>query len=197
MKQLNLCIDIDGTVTEAYYWISRANGYFNTKITPKDVQSYEIHEVLEIPREDYNKFYTLYGEILHEEANIRQDAKEILCNWYGQHKIHFVTARDERMRNVTNKWFKYHNILMDSLSLLGSHDKVAKAEELACDIFIEDRYENALQLAIYGFDVLLIDCTYNKGPLPPKITRVTNWLQIKNIVDDRAQEQYAQFRIAK
>ena len=53
---------------------------------------------------------------------------------------------------------------MSSLSLLGSHDKVAKAYEFCCDIFIEDRYENAVQLSSHGFNVLLIDCYYNQGP---------------------------------
>lgn len=196
MRRLNLCIDIDGTVTEAYDWITRVNNYFNTKITAKDVKVYEIHEVLEVDQKAYDQFYTLYGEMLHDEVRIRQGAKEVLNKLYRNHDIHFVTAREERMRNVTNHWFMKHQIPSHSLSLLGSHNKVSKAKELACDIFIEDRYENAIQLALDGFEVLLIDCYYNQGFLPSKVTRVINWFQIDAIIEKHAQKPYNHFKIA-
>ncbi|MGI6297814.1 MAG: hypothetical protein ACOX1T_01175 [Saccharofermentanales bacterium] len=34
---------------------------------------------------------------------------------------------------------------MNSISLLASHDKVQRAFELECDLFIEDRYENTIE----------------------------------------------------
>jgi uncharacterized HAD superfamily protein len=37
MKNLNICIDIDGTITEAYYWLDLCNQYFNKKIEKKEV----------------------------------------------------------------------------------------------------------------------------------------------------------------
>ncbi len=196
MKQLNLCIDIDGTITEAYDWIPRVNKYFNTKITPEDVTVYEIHRVIGVDRAAYELFYALYGEALHQECRIRKGVKKVLSNLYGQHQIHFVTAREERMKNVTYLWFAHHKIPMDSLTLLGSHNKVSTAKDLNCDIFIEDRYENAIQLAQSGFEVLLIDCNYNKGPLPSNVTRVTNWFEIENIIEVYAKQQLNNFRIA-
>lgn len=195
MKELNLCIDIDGTITEAYYWLPRVNDYFNTKITPKDVTVYEIHEVLGVDRTAYELFYALYGEALHLESKIRKGVKKVLDNLYKEHGIHFITAREERMKAVTYMWLSHHKIPMDSLTLLGSHNKVGTAKDLNCDIFIEDRYENAIQLAEAGFEVLLIDCNYNRGSLPSKVTRVTNWYEIENIIVNIA-EQYNDFRIA-
>jgi hypothetical protein len=62
--------------------------------------------------------------------------------------------------------------------MLGSHYKVERAKQLECDIFIEDRYENAIQLALEGFQVLLVDCSYNRLPLLPGITRVRDWIEI-------------------
>ncbi|AOY77474.1 5' nucleotidase, NT5C type [Clostridium formicaceticum] len=196
MKHLNLCIDIDGTITEAYDWIPRANDYFSRKIAPKDVKVYEIHEVLGVSRKAYDEFYTLYGEVLHEEAKIREGVKTIVNELYKQHKIHFVTAREEKMKDVTNRWFIHHQISSHSLSLLGSHNKVTKAQELACDIFIEDRYENAMQLSLAGFEVLLMDCHYNQGILPPKVTRVNNWYEISDIIEKRLHKLYPLFKIA-
>ena len=100
------------------------------------------------------------------------------------------------MRDVTTKWFANHRIPMHSLSLLGSHNKVGKANDLSCDIFIEDRYENAIQLAMAGFEVLLIDCYYNRGHLPSNVTRVRSWFEIENIIEDRAQTQNKEIKIA-
>jgi len=183
MKQLNFCIDIDGTLTEAYDWIPRANDHFKTNIVPEMVNDYEIHKALGVESELYDEFYGLYGEIMHEEARIRMGVKKVLDMLYRKHNVHFVTAREAKMKPVTEKWLARHELPMDSLSLLGSHNKVSKAMELSCDLFIEDRYENAVQLAGYGFNVLLIDCNYNQGHLYPGITRVNDWMEINDHIE--------------
>jgi len=187
MNQLNLCIDIDGTITEAYDWIPRVNDYFKTRITAKQVSVYEIHKTLGIQIEAYHEFYRLYGELIHEEVRIRIGVKDVLDKLYENHRIHIVSAREERMQNVTEKWLFQHELPRDTLSLLGTPDKVSKAHELCCDIFIEDRYENAVQLAAYGFKVLLIDCHYNQGFCYSGITRVMNWLEIEAYIEDYVQ----------
>lgn len=178
MKSLNFCIDIDGTITEAYDWIPRANAYFKTNLSPQQVKVYDAHQALGVQIELYDEFYQLYAEAMYEEVRIRIDVKNVLDQVYQKHNIHFVTAREVEMRAVTEKWLTKHNIPMDTLTLLGSHDKVAKAKEFSCDLFIEDRYENAVQLSSYGFSVLLIDCHYNQGHLYPGITRVKDWTEI-------------------
>lgn len=183
MKQLNLCIDIDGTITEAYDWIPRANEYFKTNISPEDVKVYDVHEALGVQSELYDEFYRLYGEEMYDEVRIRTSVKNVLDKLYAKHNIHFVTAREIEMKTVTEKWLSRHNIPKDTLSLLGSHDKVAKAMEFSCDLFIEDRYENAVQLSSHGFNVLLIDCHYNRGHLHPGITRVNDWIEIDDHIE--------------
>lgn len=186
MKRLNLCIDIDGTVTEPYYWLERANCYFGRQLMPEDITAYEIHRMLDIAEDDYKEFYELYGKLLHKESRTRLGASEAIQKLYLYHKVHFVTAREEKMRDTSIEWLARHQMPMDSISLLGSHYKVDKARELQSDLFIEDCYSNALQLAQAGFEVLLIDCTYNRGPLPQNATRVKNWTEILQIVDRKA-----------
>lgn len=186
MKKLNLCIDIDGTVTEPYYWLERANRYFGRQVAPEDVTVYEIHKVLDVGEDDYNKFYALYGKLLHRESKARFGAGESIRRLYRRHRIHFVTAREEKMRETSVEWLARHQMPMDSIHHLGSHYKVDKARELKSDLFIEDSYCNALQLAKAGFDVLLIDCTYNKGPLPGNVTRIKNWSEIEEIVEAKS-----------
>lgn len=188
MRGLSICIDIDGTITEAYDWIPRVNDYFNMNIIPENVKVYSIHKALGLHREAFDEFYNLYGEIIHEEAKIRVGVKEALEKLIKSHKIHFITAREAKMKNVTEKWLLHHELPLNTLSLLGSHNKVAKAQELECDIFIEDSYENAVQLAASGFTVLLMDCYYNQGHLYTGITRVMDWLEIIEFIEDYEQQ---------
>jgi uncharacterized HAD superfamily protein len=188
MKKLNLCIDIDGTVTEPYFWLKYANQHFNRSITPEDLTSYAIEDILGIEKEAFSEFYEKYGPLLHSEAEVRPGVHETLERLYRDHDIHFITARALEMHPVSLEWLQRHKLPLDSLTLLGSHDKVGKAAELSCDIFVEDRYENAVQLAEAGFLVLLIDCTYNQGDTPANVVRVKDWPEIGTVIDQHAQK---------
>lgn len=196
LKSLSLCIDIDGTVTEPYYWLERANAYFGSSLRPEHVTQYEIHKLLGIEPEVYQDFYEKNGIYLHAEAEIRLGAREVINTLYDQHLIHFVTAREERMTDVSVQWLNGHHIPMDSITHLGSHHKVEKAVELQADFFIEDSLDNALELAAAGFQVLLIECTYNKGTLPNNILRVSSWFQIERIIDIRARQLSGNLKFA-
>jgi hypothetical protein len=178
MNKLNICVDIDGTITGPYDWLQFTNKYFNTNIKERDVTEYEIHKVLGISREEYLEFYDNYGEMLHLNASVRDNANKKLMRLSNKHNIYYVTAREQRMMEVTLRWLEMNNFPKGELYLLGSHYKVEKARNLECDVFIEDRYENAIQLALAGFSVLLIDCYYNRMPVIPGITRVFDWEEI-------------------
>ena len=184
MKCLNICIDIDGTVTVADYWLSRANAHFNRSIKPEEILVYDIPAVMGISTDEYQAFYDQFGVEIHRDTEIRPGVKPVIDRLYIDHRIHFVSARSRDMLDVSVEWFRRHRIPMDSLTLLNSPDKVSRAIDLLCDVFIEDRYETAIQLAKAGFDVLLIDTTYNQGHLPANVTRVTHWRQIELLIED-------------
>ncbi len=196
INKLSICIDIDGTVTEPYYWLKRANAYFQTNLKPSDITSYDIARILGVRQADYNEFYQRYGEILHQESKMRPGASEIVHKLYdaGQ-KIHFVSAREAKMERISSEWLAKNNIPLDSLTLLGHANKVGKAAELQSDVFIEDSYENVIQLASAGFEVLMLDCNYNQGSLPENVTRVKNWLQIFKMIGQKA-NRLAELQIA-
>jgi uncharacterized protein len=179
---LNICIDLDGTVTEPYYWLRWANDYFQRDILPKDVTIYQIHTLLEIEEAEYLRFYDLYGEWMHLASGMREGADAVIRDLHKNHRIHFVTARAEKMRDVSLAWLRSYQIPLHSIHYLGGPDKVNKARDLACDLFIEDSYANAVQLAAAGFLVVLINCSYNQGPLPGRVIRVQGWMQIDSIV---------------
>lgn len=183
MKSLNICIDIDGTITDAYYWLDSCNEYFNRNVTEEEVTEYYIHKVLGIVEEDYNEFYEKFKFKLHEEQKIRQDAKTFINKLSGLHNIYFVTARDKSLTMLTHSYLRKNNIPYDDLFVLGSHYKVDTARKLNSDVFIEDNYDNAIQLSAAGFKVLLIDTNYNRQALNENITRVYGWNQIYEIID--------------
>lgn len=45
-----------------------------------------------------------------------------------------------------------------------------------------------MQLSEAGFNIILIDCKYNKGILHDNVVRLKNWYQIERIVSDYSSE---------
>lgn len=184
MKNLNICIDIDGTITDAYYWLKLANKHFNKNLSEEDITEYCIHEVLGVSEAEYIEFYEKYKFKLHSEQMIREDAKLFIKRLNLLHNIYFVTARDKSLTMLTHGYIRKNEIPYDELFVLGSHYKVEKARELNSSIFIEDSYDNAIQLSSAGFKVLLIDTNYNRKPINENIVRVYNWSEIYRIINE-------------
>ena len=184
MKNLNICIDIDGTITDAYYWVDIANKYFNKNITEDQVTEYYIHKIIGIEEKDWNDFYEKNKIKIHSEEKLRDDVKVVIDAFSLLHNIYFVTARDKSLTMLSYLYLTKNKIPYDDLFVLGSHYKVDKAIELNCDVFIEDNYDNAIQLSSAGFKVLLIDTNYNRKPLNENIIRVYNWKEIYSEINE-------------
>ncbi|MBW5458844.1 5' nucleotidase, NT5C type [Clostridium sporogenes] len=185
MNNLNICIDIDGTITEPYYWLDISNKYFNKNIKPEDIIAYNIEDVLEITEEEYMKFYEKYKIRIHTEEKLRKGAKEVLNELNKYHNIYFVTAREKSLEVLTKSYLINHSIKFRDLYVLGSHYKVDKAKDLNCDIFIEDNPTNALELSEAGFKVILLDTNYNKHIKENEnIIRIENWDEVYDIVKE-------------
>lgn len=185
MKNLNICIDIDGTITDPYFWLNIANKYFKKNITIDKITEYQIDKIMGVTREEYYDFYNKSKFEMHnEEVRLRENAREIIEELIKTNNIYFVTARDKDLKILTYSYLKKNNIPYDDVFVLGTHYKVDTAKKLKCDIFIEDCYENALQLSESGFKVLLIDTNYNRKTLNENIIRVFNWNEIHEIVKE-------------
>ncbi|GKT36760.1 hypothetical protein ADUPG1_003218, partial [Aduncisulcus paluster] len=112
------------------------------------------------------------------------------------HNIYYVTAREQPMKEVTISWFKEHNMPQAPLYLLGSHHKADQAKMLNCDLFLEDKFENAIELAMSDIKVLLIDCTYNRFATILDTERVFNWKEIERKITLLTTEHNTQIKIA-
>lgn len=185
MKRLSICVDIDGTITDPFYWVDGVNQHFKKTIKPEDVTTYGIPKSHNISEEEFLEYYKKHGAKMHLNARIREGAAYYLQALHDAHDIFYVTARLSQMNEVTESWFNKYDVPFKEIFYLGSHDKLNKAHELNCDIFIEDRLENALQLSEAGIEVYLVNCPYNQFELNEKITRVHTWEEIYNEVNKR------------
>jgi len=184
MKNLNICIDIDGTIIEAYYWLDVINKHFNKNVTVDQITEYQIHKVMGIGRAEYERFYKKNKFKIHSNQQLREDVKKVIKELSILNNIYFVTARDESLTMLTYSYLKKNDLYYDEVFLLGNHYKVEKAKELNCNIFIEDNYDNAIQLSEAGFKVLLMDTNYNRKKLTENIIRVYSWKEIYVIINE-------------
>lgn len=185
MKRLNICIDIDATLTEPYYWLDICNEYFNKNIKPYEITQYSIYKVMGVSREEYFDFYNKYKLKIHTEEKVRKDGKAIVNRISKYNNIFFVTAREKSLELFTEAYLTLNKVNFDGLYVLGSHYKVDKARELNCDIFIEDNPNNAIELSEASFKVLLMDTYYNREIKENEfIKRVYNWNQIYDFIEE-------------
>lgn len=184
MNNLNICVDIDGTITDPYYWVSFANDYFGLNICNEDVTCYDIAKVLNVTREEYLNFYEKKKYEIHIKQKLRSDVKDVIETLYMYNNIYYVTARDKSLEMLTKIYLKSHYMPSDEVIVLGNANKVPTAKKLNCDIFIEDSYANSLDLSENGFKVLLLDTNYNRLPLNENITRVKDWHEILEIIEN-------------
>ncbi|MBP1743956.1 MAG: hypothetical protein H6Q58_934 [Firmicutes bacterium] len=191
MRSLNICIDIDGTITDSYYWLDFCNEHFSTNITEADVTAHSMHEVLGVDEDEFLKFYERNKLKFHSNQKVREDAGPIIRGLSCYHNIYFVTARDEGLTMFTHGFLRKNEIPYDRLFVLGTPNKVQKAEAVKCDVFIEDSYDNAIQLSEAGYAVLLLDACYNRKPINGNITRVNTWNEINDIISGLAEENKA------
>ncbi|MGL6105597.1 5' nucleotidase, NT5C type [Romboutsia sp.] len=183
MSKLNICIDIDGTITSPYHFIPYLNELYNKNITEIECITYDWEALYGMDMDTIlNEFHENY---LHsyEEAKIVDYAKEIIDKLRDNHNLYFVTARNQKLTDITTKWLHKNGFAEIDVYLLGSDYKIKKAKELECHIFIEDNPFNAMQLANEDMKVLLIDANYNKDIAHKNITRVNNWIDIEKFIE--------------
>lgn len=183
MKNLNICIDIDGTITSPYHYLPYLNDIYNKNLTEEDFTTVYWAELYGDTLEGmldklHSKHINSYSKI-----EIIEGVKEVIAELYKENNLFFVTARNPSLQQITKDWLEKQQLSQIPLYLLGTDKKLDKAKQLKCNVFIEDNPNNALNLANGGITVILIDCNYNKDIYHRNIIRVSSWREIKNIID--------------
>lgn len=100
-------------------------------------------------------------------------------------KIIIVTGRCNEMladaEETTIKYLKEHDIPYDQI-LFDSRNKAQICLEQGINIFVEDSIKHAKAISEAGIKTLLFDSIVNKDEIID-VTRVENWLEIENIVN--------------
>lgn len=184
MRKLNICIDIDGTITDPYHFIPYLNEIYNKNITPEECTTYNWAELYQLEHDDILEQF--HGKYIYSysEAKVVEFAYDIICKLREAHNLYFVTARSENLTQLTYEWLNVNGFSNIDVFLLGSDYKIDKARELGCNIFIEDNPFNAIDLADAGMTVLLMDANYNKNIEHERIVRVKNWLDIQKFIEE-------------
>ncbi|GAA4717439.1 5' nucleotidase, NT5C type [Brevibacillus fulvus] len=183
-QSLTIGIDIDGTVTDPGSMVPMMNESFGKNLRYEECVDYNLATIYNISEAEFVHWLEQNGERLYREAPLHGTADQVLRNWYNRHRLIYISAREQKHLAVTEDWFHRHAVPYHEIALLGSHDKLAAAKERNVDLFIEDRLENALQLAeSLQIPIFLFDTPYNQSPLPPLIRRVTSWQEIAELID--------------
>lgn len=183
MNKLNICIDIDGTITDPYYFLPYFNDHFDKNITEEGCNTCKLKDLYDITEEMIMEFYQKNGEEMHMAATLQEGAKEALAKLEMKHNLFFVTARSKEMEHITIDWLEQNELDHIELHSLGSYYKVERAKKLDCDFFLEDNPYNAKELAESGIKVILVDTNYNKELEMDNIIRVKSWKEILEILN--------------
>lgn len=182
-------IDIDGTVTCPSSLIPFLNQAFQLNITLEDIKQYDLSPLVNISKEELAKWFAQNEPIMYEESPLAVGAKEVLADWAKNFELYFISARGSHLLEVTENWFKKHELLFNHIELIGTHDKIEAALKHDIDIFLEDKHDNAVTIAEQcKIPVLLFDTPYNRDPIPSNVIRVKNWDEAARWVENWIKE---------
>ncbi|MFN2745311.1 hypothetical protein ACINLE_08795 [Bacillus sp. z60-18] len=175
---LHLGIDIDGTITAQDTFVPYLNESFSLSITLDDIKDYDLTKLLNISDEDFWKWMNENEPRIYQEALLAQYAKQTLDELKQQHRLIYITARRNHLKDITFNWFRQHNIHYDHIELVGGHDKLEAVLKHGIDVFFEDHHGNATMIAKEAdIPVLLFNTPYNQLPSDSNIIRVNSWLE--------------------
>lgn len=183
-------IDIDGTITRPDTFIPFLNESFQLNLTYEDVTQYDFYPYVNISREELNQWFMKNEPKFYKESLPADGAREVLNKWTPYADLYYISARNQRLLNITQNWFTTHKLTYHHLELVGSHDKVAAAKKFAVDLFLEDKHDNAVAIAEEcKIPVLLFNTPYNQDPVPNQVIRIQTWQQAQDWVRNWLLEQ--------
>ncbi|QKS73210.1 hypothetical protein FLK61_29640 [Paenalkalicoccus suaedae] len=178
-------IDIDGTVTDPGTFIPHLNEHFNKNLTLDDLVEYDLTRVLNVDEQSFARWMEEHEPMLYQKSVLANDAKSILHKWEKQFELFYISARPAKLHDITEEWFQAFNLPYDHIELLGSHNKIEAAKEHKVDLFLEDKHDNAVDIAeICQIPVILMNTPYNQMPVPTNVYRANSWQEANQIVSD-------------
>lgn len=189
--------DIDGVLTndddgKSNIWLEEASKFFGE---PMKKRSYYIEDAFEKTREEVQEFFAARINTIFSTVPVRDHAVETVASLARRGcTIHMITARDERHREITERWLKKHGFIYDSLTMSPTNQSYCKGErcqELGVQFFVDDKLENAEVVASKGIYTLLYFASHNAGR-KSSLPLVKNWLEVQKHIDLFFEKQLGQ-----
>ena len=184
MRKKRFGIDIDGTVTSPETFIPYLNEAFQLTLTIDDIKEYDLVPFVNVSREELGQWFEQNERDIYKNAPLAPYAKDILAEWKEDYELFYISARHDKLLDVTKGWFDENGVHFHHIDLIGSHEKVETAKKYEVDVFFEDKHDNACEISEEcGIPVILFDTPYNRLPVPQNVHRVTTWHEAKELID--------------
>ncbi len=198
---MRIGIDLDDTVAEcAVPYVREFAREFGLDLPVEGVGWHTLSEVETVPQAEKDRFrIALYDGPFFEQLEPYADCPATLERMVrAGHELHFITARAERRRVVTETWLRRKGLMEHARAVhlkpmgdfvpdapRGRYDanssarfKVRLARALALDVFCEDDATIARALAGAGTRVWLFDQPWNRDVDGERIERVGGWQDV-------------------
>lgn len=200
---MRIGVDLDDVVAVCCVpYLKRFAAEYGVELPDEDELGWHVldHYESQVPARERDRFRRrTYDEGFFETLEPYADATEALERIVNAgHEIHFITARAERRRVVTEQWLRQKGLLNYARTVRlkprgdfrpdappGRYDpyssadyKVRVAKELHLDRFCEDDVVIAEMLAKAGVPVWLFDRPWNRELAHPNIRRVNGWDEV-------------------
>lgn len=180
--------DIDGVLTNdddgnCSIWLKEASEYFGEPIVRR---SYYIEEAFNKSEKEVQEFFKARINTIFSTVPAREHAVETVRDLAKRDgTIHLITARDERHRSTTESWLANHKIPYHSLTMSPVNQSYSKGKqclELGVQFFVDDKIENAVDVASQDIYTLLFHASHNLNH-QTGLPLVKSWLEVQKHID--------------
>ena len=180
--------DLDDTLADTAsvinkYAIKFDKEYLNGNGDLQDINNsksyYYFAEGLNWNKDNIAKFFEIYYLDILKEVQIKPFVKETINKLKKEkNEVYIITARRKRegeiVEKITNEWLKNNGILYDEL-FINIKEKSKIVNQLKIDIFIDDSYENCIDVKTNtDAKVYMLSTKYNTGILDKQLERINN-----------------------
>lgn len=188
---MKIGVDMDGVLSNCIAsLLMYHNKVYRTNYTSKQVKSHNLRDLWEgTKEEEIKKVYAFFKSPYFRDIKPISGSIEAIDILSKNHELFVITARPYEIEKETKKWVKRYFpnmfrdiILTNEFCLNGNNEKkIDVCFDIGAELIIEDCLANAIDCAINGLDVYLINAPWNKSErLHARIERVKNWKEIIN-----------------
>jgi len=145
-----------------------------------------VEEAFNKTRAEVEEFFAACIHDIFTNVPAREGAAQTLRSLADRGcSIHLITHRDERHRQVTEDWLRRHGFVYDSLTMCSTGTGYSKKEaclELGVQFFVDDKLENAQEVAASGIYTLLFFASHN-AQRPNDLPLVKNWTEVSEHIE--------------